>query len=123
VNAIASFTLSSGEDAMPIADLMNWLSASKTALDIFKGIRNELPQGPKTDEAQKQIEKAELALKSSEAELAKALGYHLCQCTFPPQAMLWREQEKVFRCPNPQCGRTVRDFNRPIPRGSVSGIV
>jgi hypothetical protein len=64
-----------------------------------------LPQGPKADAAQRQIEKAEVALKSSEAELAQTLGYRLCQCTWPPQIMLWREQEKLYRCQNPQCGK------------------
>jgi hypothetical protein len=93
---------------MALSDLTTWLSAAKTALDIFKGIKSELPQGPKADEAQRQIERAELAVKSSEAELAKALGYNLCQCTWPPQIMLWREQDRVFYCPNPRCGRVVQ---------------
>jgi hypothetical protein len=72
-------------------DVPNWatyLSAAKTVLDIFKGIRAEIPQGQKTDEAQRQIEKAEQALRASEAELAKTLGYKLCECTIPPSIIV-----------------------------------
>lgn len=87
---------------MPIPEWTVWLSAAKTTLDIFKSVRSELPQGIKSEEAQKQIEKAELALKSSEAQLAKALGYVLCRCTFPPQAMLWNKDRQVNVCP--ECG-------------------
>ncbi|MDQ6701919.1 MAG: hypothetical protein M3Z96_01830 [Pseudomonadota bacterium] len=96
-------------------DLSNWtayLSAAKTALDIFKGIRAEIPKGPKADEAQRQIEKAEQALRVSEVELAKALGYNLCQCTFPPSVMLWSEKEQAHLCPNPNCRRRIE---RPKP--------
>jgi hypothetical protein len=87
-------------------DLSKWtayLSAAKTALDIFKGIRAEIPKGPKADEAQRQIERAEQALKVSEVELAKAFGYNLCQCTFPPSVMLWSEKQQAHLCPNPNC--------------------
>jgi hypothetical protein len=87
-------------------DLSKWtayLSAAKTALDIFKGIRAEIPKGPKADEAQRQIERAEQALRGSEVELAKAFGYNLCQCTFPPSVMLWSEKQQAHLCPNPNC--------------------
>jgi hypothetical protein len=29
----------------------------------------------------------------------------MCQCTFPPQPMLWRQAEGAFVCQNPACGR------------------
>ena len=77
---------------------MEYLTAAKTALDIIKGVRSELPKGPRADEAQRQIEKAELALKISEAELAKNLGFKLCKCTFPPTIMLWSAPERTNIC-------------------------
>ena len=54
------------------------------------------------------IEKAEKALRASEAELAKALGYKLCQCTFPPQIMLSKGHHaeqgmEIFKCE--KCGK------------------
>lgn len=86
-------------------DLTGYMSAAKTALDLFKGIRAEMPQGPLSEEAGKQIQNAEKALKASEAKLAQSLGYSLCQCTFPPQIMLWNEKKQATYCPNPDCGR------------------
>jgi hypothetical protein len=88
---------------------MGYLTAAKTALDIFKGIRSELPKGPDTDKVQQQIERAETALKSGEAELAKSLGFTLCKCKFPPPIMLWSASERTNICP--ACG----DRNPPPP--------
>jgi hypothetical protein len=85
-----------------MSEWIEYLSALKTTLDIFKGIRSEIPSGPKADEAQRQIDKAEDALQKAEAELAKGLGYKLCRCTFPPQIMLWNKEEQTNICP--KCG-------------------
>ena len=85
-----------------------FLVAAKNALDIYRGLRAELPKGTSTARFDEQIVRAEAALKSSEAAAAKALGYHLCQCTFPPKIMLWKEATKSHNCPNPQCGKIDR---------------
>jgi hypothetical protein len=61
-----------------------------------------LPKGQKSDEATQQIEKAEQALKKSEAEFAKGLGFRLCRCTWPPQIMLWDKDRRKNVCP--ACG-------------------
>jgi hypothetical protein len=79
-----------------------YVTAAKSALDIIKGIRSELPKGPEADTAQKKIEEAESALKNSKAALAKSLGFRLCKCEFPPQIMLWRAAERSHICP--ACG-------------------
>ena len=89
---------------MAISDLSDYLTATKAVIDIFKSIKSELPQGPKADESQEQIERAENALKAAEAQLAKELGYQLCQCTFPPQIMLSTgrhpvHDNEIFKCP------------------------
>ena len=106
---------------MAISDLTTFLTAAKTALDIIKGIRSELPQGMRKDEVGNQIDAAEEALETSEGELAKALGFKLCQCTFPPQIMLWKEQQNAFACPNPDCGRKIErpQANLGRPRSSL----
>jgi hypothetical protein len=91
-------------------DLMAYLAEAKTALDILKGLREMLPKGAKSDEAQKQIEKAEQALKASEAELAKGLGFRLCRCKFPPPIMLWDKDKRANICP--ECG----DVYPPRPK-------
>src|ERR1700684_126227 len=84
---------------MTTPDWMNYLTAAKTALDIIKGVRSELPKGPEADKAQAQIDKAESALRTSEAELAKSLGFKLCMCKFPPSIMLWSATERSNICP------------------------
>ncbi len=90
---------------MAISDLAEYLAAAKTLLEIFKGIRSELPKGPEAERTGEQIERAEKALRAAEAQLAKELGYNLCQCTFPPQIMLSvgrhpKYGKEIFRCKN-----------------------
>jgi hypothetical protein len=84
-------------------------------LDIFKGIKSELPKGPAADRAATEIAKAEEALKTSEAELAKALGYRLCRCEFPPPIMLWKKEERADFCP--KCGDRNPPKREPPPSG------
>lgn len=93
---------------MGIEHLTAYIVAAKNILEIFKGIRAELPKNEKTDDLVIDIERAEDALQKSAAELAQALGYNLCKCTFPPQIMLWHENEKAHVCPNPRCGRRIQ---------------
>jgi hypothetical protein len=69
----------------------------------------------KRAEAEQKIAAAEDALKRADVALAQKLGFQLCRCTYPPQIMLWHEQEKVTKCPRKECGRTIKDFNRPLP--------
>lgn len=107
-------TLQVEELAMTIAiDLAGYLSAAKTTLDLFKGLKDLIPKGAAADKAQKQIEEAEKALQTSEAELAKALGFRLCRCTFPPQIMLWNKAERANFCP--ACGDRYPPKQKPNP--------
>ena len=100
----------------------DYIRLSKDALDLARSGWALLPKSEKRDEAEKRFHAAEEALKRSDAALAEKLGYSLCQCTFPPQIMLWHEKERVTRCPRAECGRTIKHFNRDLPRGP-SGIV
>jgi hypothetical protein len=95
---------------MATPDFMEYLAAAKSLLDIFKGIRSELPKESEVEKVQKKIEEAESALKNSEAVLAKKLGFRLCKCSFPPQIMLWHAAERSHVCP--ACGDR---FARPQP--------
>ncbi len=88
-------------------DVIQCLTGLKTALEVIKGAAALLPKGSKSEEAREQIERAEKELKASEGAVAKALGYKICQCTFPPQIMLWKEAERAHVCPNSTCGRKV----------------
>jgi hypothetical protein len=95
-----------------------WLKSAKLALDVFKGAQSLLPKGPSRDELEKKIGDAEAALAASDAALAKHLGYQLCQCSFPPKIMLWREREGAHVCPDASCGRKLHP-ERPMPRQPV----
>jgi hypothetical protein len=97
------------------------IGALKNAFDLAKGVLAALPVSTKTEEIQVQINSAEHAPKKSNAELAKALGYHLCECTFPSQPMLWNEREKAHVCPNPSCGRRITSrLRRPRNRNAMA---
>jgi hypothetical protein len=87
---------------MAAPDWLAYFTAAKSALDIIKGIRAELPKSPEADKVQRKIEDAEVALKISNAELAKNLGFRLCKCSFPPEIMLLRSSERAYFCP--KCG-------------------
>jgi hypothetical protein len=91
--------------AMESANIIEYLGAAKLVVDLFKAVRSELPKGSRSTQIAAQIERAEQALRASEAKLAKELGYKLCDCTFPPQIMLWHERKQIRICPNRKCGR------------------
>jgi hypothetical protein len=103
---------------MDYHDLNEWVVLSKSALDLFKSAVPLLPKGRQKDELEEKIKQAANLLARSDAKLARELGYHLCECTFPPQIMLWREATKSYDCLNTACNRkiSVRDFD-PTPRG------
>jgi hypothetical protein len=112
------------ERNMDLSSLTEYISGTKGILDIAKSVRDLLPSGPKREEFERELNRAEEALKRSDAKLAKDLGYNLCQCTFPPQPMLRRVQEKAFVCD--ACGYKKRyldpsDYNtRARPGGHWS---
>lgn len=90
-----------------LSGLESGIRSFKGALDIARTLRDLLPAGEQREDAERKIDEATAALAASEAQMAKALGYKLCQCTFPPQIMLWKQAAGVFQCPNDECGHTV----------------
>jgi predicted nucleic-acid-binding Zn-ribbon protein len=63
--------------------------------------------------------KARENLDIAKADAAKSLGHVLCQCTFPPQIMLWSETCKAHVCPNFDCVRTEgKEPARPRAEGA-----
>jgi hypothetical protein len=83
-----------------------WLQDAKTSIDLMKLAVGMIPKGADQARAIEQIGQAEDSLARSEAAAAKEFGYPLCQCTFPPQIMLWDEKAKASVCPRPECGHT-----------------
>jgi hypothetical protein len=121
---------------MSIDDPHTWAqgaAALKTAFDMFRsaiGLYRDVRPGAESPEQTKAItaalDQAEAAARVAEAEIAKALGYELCKCEFPPTVMLSvgyttdRGKEKggpVFECP--KCGYNTSGgwaFDRLAPR-------
>jgi hypothetical protein len=83
---------------MPIEDPSAWVQGLAAAKTVFDSIRSAIgvlkdvrSLGGGTEQQQKAIDQA-LKLASSntaiaEAQLAKAFGYELCKCAFPPIPM------------------------------------
>jgi hypothetical protein len=114
-----------------------WAQAAanlKTAFDMFRsaiGLYRDIRPGTESPEQAKAItaalNQAEAAAKVAEAEIAKALGYELCKCQFPPTPMLTvgyrtagglrsKTGEPVHECP--KCGLTTAGpygFHRTVP--------
>jgi hypothetical protein len=105
---------------MPIDDPHTWAQgagALKSAFDAIRGLLGVVKdvRGLANPEQARAItaaaDQVEAAAKVAEAEIAKALGYELCKCEFPPTAMLTvghRIERQtgnaipVFECP--KCG-------------------
>jgi hypothetical protein len=100
---------------METGDILGWAQAAKAAVDMLKSAYTLLPKGANRDEIEQKIKMAEDILKRSDAKLAKELGMKLCDCTWPPQIMLWKQTANAHVCPNEQCGRT-RIRPAPLPR-------
>jgi hypothetical protein len=93
-------------------DIAEYIRLSKDGIDLVRAALSLLPNNEKRREAESKLRAAEEALRRSDAALAQKLGYQLCQCTFPPQIMLWHESTKETVCPN--CRRKTASFNRPL---------
>jgi hypothetical protein len=91
-------------------DPMSAMTTVKSAIDMLRGAI-ALPKeataltsdGTAKKAATKDLEAADHSARVAEAEIAKAMGYQLCQRTFPPQIMLSEGRhplsgEEVFRC-------------------------
>lgn len=112
------------DDQSMFQTISEYITTSRNLIGFWKEASALLPKGDKRDQFDEQIKAAEASLKRSDAALAKQLGYQLCQCTFPPQIMLWREQDKVWICQNPDCGRTLKPVDhRDLPRPRTDWVV
>jgi hypothetical protein len=62
--------------------------AVRTVLGLVKDVQVTLPPGEKKEAIGKSLAHAEREVQLAEAQVARALGYRLCQCSFPPITML-----------------------------------
>ena len=64
------------------------ISLLSEAIGLVKKTKDILPDGQDKLAIEKSLEQADRASRLAESQVAMALGYELCQCTFPPQIML-----------------------------------
>lgn len=79
----------------------NGISLLSDTIGLVKQTKDALPDSQNKQAIEQSLEEASKATKLAEAQIAQALGYKLCQCTFPPQIMLsegYIEYEEVFKC-------------------------
>jgi len=75
--------------AVAVAALKPTFDALRSAMGLLKDAKELLPPGDRREVAITQaLAVAESSSKIAEAEVAKALGYELCKCEFPPTIML-----------------------------------
>ncbi len=78
-----------------------------TAITLLKRAKDVLPDGEQKYSVEQSLREAEMNSKLAEAQIAQAIRYQLCSCTFPPQIMLsrgYRQNREYFLCRN--CGNT-----------------
>jgi hypothetical protein len=94
-----------------ISAVKSAFDAMRTAIGLVKETKDLLPNSNTTAAITAALATAESSSVLAEAEVAKALGYELCKCQFPPTPMLTvgsidNPQAKlrgpVFECP--KCG-------------------
>lgn len=92
-----------------LTDLKLAFDMMKSAIGIAKDAKDLLPEGEKKQTLVNSLNAVESQTQIAEAQIANALGYQLCRCTFPPQIMLrigYKTQDHAvhehFRCP--KCG-------------------
>jgi hypothetical protein len=87
---------------MATSEWTDYLRAARAVLSLFDKIGTQLSSESERSQLKDHIALAETALKTTEAELAKKLGYRICRCTFPPQVMLWHQARRKDLCA--RCG-------------------
>jgi hypothetical protein len=113
-----------------VAALKPTFDALRSAMGLLKDAKDLLPAGDQREAAITQaLATADTSSKLAEAEIAKALGYELCKCQFPPTPMLTIGHmtanqtpatafgKPVFECP--RCGSNNSapfSFQRTVPR-------
>ena len=76
------------ELATGIGIVKSGFDAIRTALGLVQDVQGALPAGEKKEAAARALEEADKQIRLGEAQIAKALGYPLCRCAFPPTPML-----------------------------------
>ena len=83
--------------------IKEWAEATGSVITSVKAAIGLLPAGPKKEEAQRHLERAEFDFKRAQAESARQLGFELCPRCWPPEIILIAANDKKI-CRG--CGKT-----------------
>lgn len=100
---------------MTISKFIEGLGLAKSAVEVLKSVKDLLPDSAKKQAVEQSLRLAEQAFRIAESQAAEELGYHLCDCTWPPQIAL-RQCNGSRRCPS--CGRDTNEDYRVTGGGS-----
>ena len=96
-----------GTLAAALPSLKAGVDLLRGALGLVKDVKDVLPEGEKKSVVARTLVEAEKEVRLAEAQIAMALGYTLCQCTFPPQIMLSQgrhaDGDEIWKCS--RCGK------------------
>jgi hypothetical protein len=95
---------------MGLTENGQFIGGLRGTIDLAKSALALLPRGAHHDEIESKLALTEDALQRSNVQLARNLNMSLCNCTFPPQIMLWKEQKKADVCPSPECRRVTKEY-------------
>jgi hypothetical protein len=99
---------------MDMTDFSDWRQMCLASIDALKSASLDLPAGDRRSLIEKKIKQAEDVLARADAKLAKDLGMHLCDCTWPPQIMRRRRNDHFCPACNRQLGGSRAEAWEPI---------
>jgi hypothetical protein len=79
---------------MDVVDPATWASIKQAigtirdAVGLARDVKQFLPPSKQEENIAHSLDTADRAIDLAEVQIAKGLGYNLCQCAFPPKIML-----------------------------------
>jgi hypothetical protein len=106
------------EPTQAITALASAFGLIEKARTLYKDLMGRLPDNAAKEEATKDLQQADEAMQLARVELAKALGYPLCQRHFPPGIKLDIREDQFPRWKCLDCGDiSPRKSNQTFQRG------
>ena len=87
---------------LDLSSIKESLALFKESIGLLKSAKDLLPESHSKSAAEKSLIAAESAAQIAEANIAKAFGYPLCHCSFPPGIMTLvsaGSRRDLYHCP------------------------
>ena len=88
-----------------IAAIKTLVDTSKSLIELFRTLAERCKDPALREEVEQALVDAETRMKLAQAESARNMGFSLCECTWPPNIMLYKRELDAVVCP--ECGRRV----------------